>query len=316
MKKKILFCSLALVLISLTLAVSINGNTTEDKQDWKAILTDLRTEIRDKGYTYTVDYNDACKYSFDKLCGYNPDVVFGNEPTKGAANSQLWQGARALPHRYIGYYTSVKNQGGCGSCWAFGMVGSVEGLFLKTMGTEENLSEQWLLDCNPWGWDCGGGFINYYMFMNEGAITETCYPYLAYQTACDHSCPHLYYIYNWAWVGNSYSVPPVDNIKQAIMTYGSVAVGIFSSTYHFQTYSGGVFNNCVANSPDHCVVLCGWDDNLGAWLLKNSWGTTWGGVDIDESGTVDPDERGFMWIVYGCNNVGYAAAYPILYYGG
>lgn len=316
MKKKFLFFSLALVCISLILAVSINGNTKENEKDWQAILADLRAEIKDNGYTYTVDYNDACRYNFNQLCGFKPDVLLGNEDNLGFASSPEWLGSRGLPNRYIGYYTSVKNQGGCGSCWCFCMAGSVEGLFLKTMGTEENLSEQWLLDCNPWGWGCNGGFINYYMFLYEGAITESCYPYVAYKKPCSHSCPHLYFIYNWAWVGNSSSIPPVDNIKQAILTYGSVAVGVYASNYHFQTYSGGVYNNCINNPPDHCVVLCGWDDNLGAWLLKNSWGPTWGGVDIDESGQVDPDEEGFMWIIYNCNNVGYAAAYAIPYYGG
>lgn len=316
MRKTFLFFSLAIVFISLILAAGINGSTKENEKDWEAILAELRKEIREKGYTYTVDYNESCKYSFDQLCGFKPYIAFGNQDNQGLESSNNLRGTRALPNRYIGYYTSVKNQGGCGSCWAFCMVGSVEGLFVKTMGTEENLSEQWLLDCNPWGWDCGGGFINYYMFLNEGAITETCYPYVGYKKPCNHSCPHLYFIYSWAWVRNSYSVPPVDDIKQAILDYGSVAVGIYSSTYAFQTYSGGVFNNCISMDPDHCVVLCGWDDSLGAWLLKNSWGPTWGGVDIDESGTVDPDERGFMWIVYGCNNVGYAAAYPIPYYGG
>jgi C1A family cysteine protease len=110
----------------------------------------------------------------------------------------------------------------------------------------------------------------------------------------------------------------VEDIKQAIMTYGSVAVGIKADSW-LMAYSGGVFDHCTTGSANHCVALCGWDDRLGpsgAWLMKNSWGPDWGGVDIDESGTVDPDEGGFCWIIYDCNRVGDSAAYPIPYYGG
>jgi hypothetical protein len=314
MKKLFLFFTLSVVFISLILAAGINVKEDEDKKDWSAILDYLRAEIVENGYTYTVDYNETCQYTTDQLWGFKPEFssVLENGPALKKPQKLL---GKELPNRYIGYYTSIKNQGGCGSCWAFGMVGAVEGLFLKTMGTEENLSEQWLLDCNPWSWNCQGGFINFYMFLYEGAITESCYPYVGYKKACNYSCPNLYFIYDWDWVYNSSSVPPVNDIKQAILDYGSVCVGIHANT-SFQMYSGGVYNNCVSNPPNHAVVLCGWDDNLGAWLLKNSWGPSWGGVDIDESGQVDPDEEGFMWIVYGCNNVGYAAAYPIPYYGG
>jgi C1A family cysteine protease len=109
------------------------------------------------------------------------------------------------------------------------------------------------------------------MFITEGAPIESCYPYVAHQQTCNHTCPRLYFIYDWNWVTNSYSIPPVNNIKQAILDYGSVAVGICADTY-FQAYTGGVFNHCVSATLNHAVVLCGWDDSLGAWLLKNSWG--------------------------------------------
>jgi inhibitor of cysteine peptidase len=186
------------------------------------------------------------------------------------------------------------------------MVGSVEGLMKKLMGTNEDMSEQWLVDCNPWGWDCDGGFINFNMFITEGAPSEACYPYYGDDyLPCNTSCPHLYFIYDWDWVYAPYVVAPVDDIKQAIMQYGSVAVGVYVSSY-FQAYHSGVFNHCTSGSSNHCVVLCGWDDSLGtsgAWRLKNSWGTSWG-------------EAGFMWIVYNCNRVGDSAAYPIPYFGG
>ena len=87
------------------------------------------------------------------------------------------------------------------------------------------------------------------------------------------------------------------DIKNAIYTYGAVAAAVYVGT-PFQYYTSGVFNDCRRRpkSPNHAIQLVGWDDAKGAWLMKNSWGTGWG-------------ENGFMWIAYGCDNVGYAAAY-------
>jgi C1A family cysteine protease len=284
-------------------------------EDIEKTLAELRAEIKANGYTYTVDYNDTLQYPLDQLCGFRPEFVFLNDDSSPLSRETPLRATEDLPARYIGYYTPIKDQWSCGSCWAFAMAGTVEGQILKGLGSEVDISEQWLLDCNPWGWDCSGGNFNYWMFMSTGGIDEDCYPYLGYKTACDHSCPYLYFVYDWDWVVNGYSVAPVNLIKEAIMEYGSVSVGIHTNlAFHY--YSGGIFNNCYSGQPDHAVILCGWDDSIGCWLLKNSWGPTWGGVDIDGNGKVDPDELGYMWIIYGCNNVGYAASFPIPYYGG
>lgn len=319
MKKLLIVLTLSVVLSCFLLTPAVYAQDTENEIPWKERLAQMRAEIKAKGYSFTVDYNDACQYKLEDLCCFNPALgplsgIESDIPTK-----QLTTKRFKLPSRYIGYYTPVKNQLACGSCWAFCMVGAVEGLMKKIMSTDEDMSEQWLVDCNPWGWDCNGGFINYNMFVTDGAPSESCYPYYGDDyLPCDTSCPPLYYIYDWDWVYYPYVVAPVDDIKAAIMQYGSVAVGVYVSSY-FQAYSGGVFDHCTSGSSNHCVVLCGWDDSLGtsgAWLLKNSWGSTWGGVDIDGNGTVDPNERGFMWIIYNCNRVGDSAAYPIPYFGG
>lgn len=301
--------------LSLVLAADIDVKAAANK-DIEKILAELRAEIKANGYTYTVDYNEAIHYPLDRKCGFRPELAFINADAKSLTRRTVLRAPEDMPARYIGYYTSVKDQGFiCGSCWAFAMAGAVEAQILRGLGSEVDISEQWLMDCNPWGWDCDGGNFNYWMFMSTGGIDEDCYPYLEYVTACDHSCPYLYFVYDWDWVLNGYSVAPVNLIKAAIMEHGSVSVGIHVNTA-FNYYSGGIFNNCTSLPPDHAVILCGWDDSIGCWLLKNSWGPTWGGVDIDRSGKVDADELGFMWITYGCNNVGYGASFPIPYYGG
>jgi cathepsin L len=68
--------------------------------------------------------------------------------------------------------------------------------------------------------------------------------------------------------------------------------------YYFQCYTGGVFNSSNQGNVNHFVTLCGWDDTRGAWRLKNTWGTGWG-------------ESGYMWIAYGCHDVGWAANYLV-----
>jgi len=91
-------------------------------------------------------------------------------------------------------------------------------------------------------------------------------------------------------------IPTVDQIKQAIYTYGSVSAYIYADKF-FQAYKSGVFNNSKRYKwTNHAIQLVGWDDTKQAWLLKNSWGTSWG-------------INGFMWIKYGSCRVGEGAAW-------
>lgn len=304
MKKLFFVFTLVSVFISLTLLPGFNAYAEDNETDWAAKLVELRKEIKENGYTYTVDLNPACQYTIDQLCGLNPELAFEDGKDRIGENLAVGGFMLKLPSSYMGYHTPPKDQLACGSCWDFAMVGAVEGLLKMIYGTDEDLSEQQILDCNPWGYDCSGGWFNYGMFIDPGAETESCYPYVGYVTPCDESCPNLYFIRDWAFV-TGYPNPSIDNIKMAIMKYGSVSVAVYV-TGAFQGYSGGVFNNCTTGPVNHGVVLCGWDDNLGpsgAWRLKNSWGTDWG-------------EGGYMWITYGCNRVGYAACYPIPFFGG
>jgi cathepsin L len=99
-------------------------------------------------------------------------------------------------------------------------------------------------------------------------------------------------------VGSSQGIPAVTAIKNAIFKYGGVSACVYADDY-FEAYTGGVFSNTDSGSQcNHAILLVGWDDARGAWLLKNSWSPSWG-VD------------GFMWISYGANSVGYSAAWAV-----
>jgi C1A family cysteine protease len=271
----------------------------EKKVQVQAEIDQMRAEIKANGYTFTVGHNPAMQYDLDQLCSFDHTKAI---PVSHAIRSIEESGksrTMSLPSAYTGYATSIKDQGQCGSCWAFACVGVLESHILKEDGVEVDLSEQHMLDCNPWDWGCGGGWWPNDMLVDTGSAYESCYPYLAYETPCDSSCPIDYSAQSWSFVTEDNVVPPTDLIKQAIYDYGAVSAGIYVEKY-FQGYTSGVLNRCKrrVNFTNHAIILCGWDDAKGAWLLKNSWGTGWG-------------ENGYMWIVYECNKVGDGANYFI-----
>jgi cathepsin L len=136
------------------------------------------------------------------------------------------------------------------------------------------------------------------MLINPGAMPESCFKYTALDSACSYcASPTFTKALQWSYVGSSGSVPSIAAIKQAIYDHGSVSAAIYVDRY-FQAYKSGVLTSCTKRpkSVNHAIILCGWDDAKGAWRLKNSWGTSWG-------------EQGYMWIKYGCSNVGYGACW-------
>ena len=208
--------------------------------------------------------------------------------------------------------TPIRNQGGCGSCWAFGTVAPLESNIKIKSGVEENLAEQYLVSCNTNGWGCGGGWWahDYHWWKippgesEAGAVLEEEFPYQANDVPCCGPCPfsHPYEIDSWSWVGGGSGIPPVEDLKQAIYTYGPVSSAICAGSA-FGSYGGGIFetDETCSFGVNHAIALVGWDDNQGTngvWILRNSWGTGWG-------------ESGYMRIGYGVSNVGYSANYIV-----
>jgi predicted secreted protein len=209
----------------------------------------------------------------------------------------------------LGGCTPVRDQGQCGSCWAFGTVGALETNILIQDGASRDLSEQYLVSCNVEGWGCNGGWWahDYHEWKyppgepGPGAVYESDFPYTATDAPCDGPYTHHETIADWVFIGSESSVAPTDAIKQAIVDHGPVSAAVCVNS-DFQHYTGGLFNpRKPCNQINHAIVLVGWNDTLGAWRLRNSWGTGWG-------------EGGYMWIAYGKSQVGYSANYVV--YGG
>jgi C1A family cysteine protease len=260
-------------------------------------LEQMQAVLECEGHTFTIGHNPAMQYPLDQLCTFNPDLAAPDDILHEGNEMEGLDYAMALPTSYTGYYTSIKNQGSCGSCWAFAIIGSFEGSYKRKTGSSPNFSEQYILDCNTQGYSCSGGYFSA-QNMNAspyGARNESCYPYVAYKKSCSSSCSYVARISSWAYISGSSSVPTTSAIKQKIYDRGIVAAAVTADSY-FQAYTGGTYTRNNTGSPNHAICLMGWDDSRGAWRLKNSWGTGWG-------------ESGFMWIKYGVSKVGYAACY-------
>lgn len=271
----------------------------------------LQEQAGQERWSFTVGENSATAYPLEQLCG-----LVEPENWQDTAAFDPCLPTRELPERFdwrdvngTDYTTPVKNQGGCGSCWAFGTVGPLECNIKIHDGDTVDISEQYLVSCNSDGWGCQGGWWahNYHEFKPDpcgdvGALLEAEFPYVARNVPCQCPYVHTYLIYDWKFIGSQYNIPSVESIKQAILDYGPVSVAIYVDN-GFQAYNGGVFNSTAQGDINHAPVLVGWDDHYywngnyyGVWFLRNSWGTGWG-------------EAGYMNIVYGCNEVGYAACY-------
>jgi len=237
--------------------------------------------------------------------------------------------------RELGVVSPVKDQGNCGSCYSFAAIAAIESKVAIEGGGLLDLSENNAKECN-WeeqaGWgtgSCSGG--NSWMMTNLfsilGTALESCDPYVAADVACSTGCPYQTTVLGWGLVSaggggqlgllGASAVPDTSVLKAYLQTYGPLMVSMYAGDSLNRQWENELIGYEGAKTlyypgtqqPNHAVLLVGWDDGLshaggmGGWIVKNSWGTNWGGTCGYGS------ERGYFKIAYGSASIGSSSSF-------
>jgi len=284
---------------------------------WEANLKIIRTHNleADLGlHTYTLGmnaYGDLTLEEFvEQMNGLDVSLKeqnrdFDRHTFRAPENFEL---PDSVDWRTKGYVTGVKDQGQCGSCWAFSATGSLEGQHFKATGQLVSLSEQNLVDCSQkyGNMGCNGGLMDSsfrYIKDNMGIDTEMSYPYQARTLQCRFKAADV-----GATDTGLVDVPSRDEnaLQTAIATVGPVSVAIDAAHSSFQLYRSGVYNEpaCSPTQLDHGVLAVGYDSLSGQdyYIVKNSWGLSWG-------------NQGYIWMSRNKNNqcgIATMSSYPLV----
>lgn len=236
-----------------------------------------------KGYKLAINkYADLTTEEFTaSFMGLDTSLISQQESTDTTTSSFKYDSVTEVPPsmdwRNSGTVTGIKDQGRCGCCWAFSAVAAIEGAYQITNNQLIPLSEQQLLDCSTTNNGCGGGLMtrayDYLLQNNGGGITtETNYPYQESQGFCSTGQSAV-------TISGYEVVPPSESSLLQAVANQPISVGIAASQ-EFRLYGGGIYYGSCYPKMNHAITVIGYgtseEDGTKYWLVKNSWGTTWG----------------------------------------
>jgi len=272
-----------------------------------------------QGHTYTLGINDFADMSQEDFAATRLGLR--------SEGQKMWGGLPHLGTHVLGEkplpesvdwrrsMSAVRDQGSCGSCWAFSAIAAIEGGWAAAAGEVLSLSEQQLVDCSAQNHGCHGGLMDlafmYYDNRTDGGVpicTKDSYPYTAREGAC-HAAHCTAGLAPGVLVGYRDVAQESEAALAEVVAQRPVAVAVTASIW-WQLYSGGVFTGACEGQPNHGVAAVGYGVDVGPkfqkyWLVRNSWGKGWG-------------EGGYMRLAFGVQTAGgkcsiaRMASYPVL----
>jgi len=276
-------------------------------------LAELERLKQERGWTFDLKYTEvlerplpkriplrtmSSRQSREQATTSKAQLASASKPGSGPWKTRCDSSASQWDWRTEGHVGEIRDQGPrCFACWAFATAAAFEASYSVQHGRYVPVSEQNLLNCASTMSTCEGGVVAdaYTVLTSKGAVDAAVEPYLGQKSPeCMPSSGKMRAL-TWGYVSADEVIPSTPAIKEALCRYGPIVAAVRAS-FSMLAYGGGVFNDHEEGPPTHALAIIGWDDEKGAWLVRNSWGTQWG-------------MNGYMWIKYRVNSIGAEASW-------